>query len=260
MNIRENITEKLRTLPDWAVLALLMLFALAVRLIYLWGHPLESRDGIGYIRFVQDWYERGAAALPDFLSTKPPLFCYLSRSLMYLGVDVQSATLAVSLAAGVLVLIPIYISGRALWKERAAAVWLCALASVLPVFVRYSCLRLREGLYLLSTFSVVCAWILAMKRIHMFRSAAVCGFLAVIALLCRYEAAELLFCGALTLPFAALFPGWRWKAAGRMVLAYGAGVVFGIALILMLPGMPNMWAIYFNRVWSHCLGTFINPL
>ena len=179
---------------------------------------------------------------------------------MYLGFSAESATLTVTLAAGVVLLIPVYVAGRALWKERAAAAWLCVLVAVMPVFVRYSCQRLREGLYLLFAMATVCAWLLAMKRIHMLRSAGVCGFLAVVNLLCRYEAAELLVVGALTLPFAALFPGWRWKLTGRMVLAFWGGVLCGAAVVFVLPGMPNIWAIYFNRVYMHCLGRFSNLL
>ena len=130
----------------------------------------------------------------------------------------------------------------------------------MPVFVRYSCLRLREGLYLLLASATVCAWILAMKKIHMLRASAACAFLSMLNLMCRYEAAELVVCGALTLPFAGLFPGWRWKLAGKVVLAFWGGVLFGAAVIMILPGMPNMLAIYFNRVYMQCLGTSINPL
>lgn len=260
MDFLHKIRDKLRALPDWAVLVLLMLFALTVRLFYVYGHPLEARDGIYYIQFTQEWFTHGAAALPDHLSIKPPLYCYLARALMYLGVSASGATLCVNLAAGTLLMIPVYLSGRALWKERSAAVWLCALAAVTPLFVKYSCLRLREGLYIFLAFSTVCAWLLALKKIHMLRASAACAFLAVLNLCCRYEAAELLICAALTLPIAALFPGWRWKLAGKTALAFLIGAAIGAAVIVALPGMPNMLAIYFTRIYMQCLGTSVNPL
>lgn len=260
MNIRDKITEKLRTLPDWAILALLMLFALAIRLIYLWGHPLESRDGIYYIEFTHEWFARGAAALPEHLSIKPPLYCYISRALMYTGLSAAEATLAVSLAAGVLLLIPVFVSGRILWKERSAAIWLSTFAAVMPTLVRFSCLRLREGLYLMLAFSTVCAWILAIRKIHMLRTAAACAFLAMLNLMCRYEAAEILAVAAVTLPVTALFPGWRWKMAVRMLFAFLIGTLLGAAVVATLPGMPNLFAVYFSRIYMQCLGTSINPL
>lgn len=260
MDIQDKISEKLRTVPDWAILATLMLFALGIRLIRLWGHPLEFRDGLYYIQFTQEWFDRGAAALPEYLSIKPPLYCYLSRALMYLGFTASAATLTVSLVSGVLLLIPVYITGRVLWKERSAAVWLTLFASGMPVLVRYSCTRLREGLYLFFTFSAVCAWILAIRKIHPLRGAACCAFLSMLNLMCRYEAAEILVTAAVTLPVAALLPAWRWKEAGKVVLALGCGVLAGAAVMAFLPGMPNLLVIYFSRIYMQCLGTLINPL
>ena len=255
-----KIRDKLRALPDWAVLALLMFFALGVRLVYLYLHPLETRDGIYYIRFTQEWFEHGAAALPHHLSIQPPLYCYLSRALMFAGLDAAAATLAVNLTAGILLLIPVYVSGKVLWKKRDVAAGLCLCAAVLPMLVAYSCMRLREGLYLFFVFSSLCAWFLSLRKVHMLRSSAACGFLAVLNILCRYEAWELLAICALTLPVAALFPGWRWKDALKTSAAYFGGIAAGVTTIMLLPGMPNIIFIYFNRIYLQCLGTFINPL
>ena len=252
--------DKITGLPEWITVAALMVFALAVRLAYMHLHPLESRDGIGYILLIQQWHDLDGGALPSFGGMQPPLFCYLARAMMYAGIAAEDAALAVNLLAGTLLLIPVYISARTLWKERSAAVWLGILAAVMPVLVKYSCLRLREGMYLLLAFSTVCAWMLAIRKHHPLRSAAVCGFLAVINLLCRYEALELLAVCGVTLPAAALIPKRRWKDAFKTLAAYIGGGTLGALTIMLLPGMPNILFIYINRIWMHCLGTFINPL
>jgi len=102
--------------------------------------------------------------------------------------------------------------------------------------------------------------ILAIRKIHMLRSAAACAFLAILNLMCRYEAAEIFAVAAVTLPIAAFFQGGRWKMAARTLFAFLIGTLLGAAVVVALPGMPNMFAIYFSRIYLQCLGTSINPL
>jgi hypothetical protein len=56
-----------------------MFSALLMRLAYLAFHPMESRDGIYYIRLVEEWFRNGESAIPDFTRIPPPLYCYLSK-------------------------------------------------------------------------------------------------------------------------------------------------------------------------------------
>ena len=209
--------------------------ALAVRLFYCWSHPMETRDGIGYIQFTQRWFEEGTAALPAFLQTQPPLFCYLSRALMFTGLSAEAATQLVNLSAGTLLLIPVYFAGKLLFNDKRAGLWLGALSAVMPTLVKYSCERLREGLYFFFAFWVICFWLHAVKQSRPMQNAFLCGLCAVLSLLCRYEALEAGF-------------------------VFVLGALLGVAVIRLLPGMPDILTIFVNRIWSQCLGTSINPV
>ena len=117
------------------ILPLLMLGALAVRLIYLAEAPMETRDGISYVNFTQQWFEMGQAAIPSFDRVPPPLFCYLGKTLMFSGIDAATALLIINMTCGVLLLIPAYLIGKNIYNDPGAGLWFAGFAAVMPPLV-----------------------------------------------------------------------------------------------------------------------------
>ena len=237
-----------------------LFFALAVRLIHLYGSPMETRDGIAYVNFTQQWFEQGSAALPSFGRMKPPLFCYLGKTLMFLHLSAATALLAINLACGVLMLIPAYWMGRTLYDDREAGLWFAGVTAVMPPLVAMSCTRERECMYLFLMFWIVLLWIWVIKRHREKLCAVLSGGVSVLAVYCRYEALELLLFSVAALPIIGLFPRWRWRRAAILLGAVLLGIAIGGLLMLVLPGMPNIWQIFYSRVYGQCLGTSFNPL
>ena len=243
------------------ILSILMLGALAVRLIYLAEAPMETRDGISYVNFTQRWFESGRAALPSFDRTSPPLFCYLGRGMMFLGLSASTALLTINMTCGVLLLIPAYLIGKHIYDDRNAGLWFAGFAAVMPPLVEFSCVRLRESLYLFLVFWIVSLWVMTIRcRCRGEWAAALCGASAVVATYCRYEALELLAFVALSLPIIGLFPKWQWRRATMIALAVAGGVIVAAAVMHWLPGMPDILRVFYNRIYAQCLGTSINPL
>ena len=248
--------QRLQTIKH---LATLVTAALVVRIGYLWTHPMESRDGIHYINFVREWFWKGDDAIPDFTRVPPPLYCYTSRSLMYCGLSAESATLLVSMASGILLFIPLYFAGKIFWGRRGAF-WCGILGTVFPPLVRFSCERLREGIYYFFVFSAFTFFLYAVKKIRPQINSAVCGAMCAFALYCRYEAFELFIMAPAGIAICSFFPGKSIKAALLNLLCF-AGIAFLTLLVLNnLPGMPDILTIFWNRIYLQCLGTFINPV
>ena len=239
---------------------LIITAAMILRVVYAVLHPIETRDGIWYINFTQKWFEAGDAALPVYETMSPPLYCYLGKNLMYCGLSAAEALLYINMICGILLLIPAYLIGRYIYNDRNAGLWFAAFAAVMPPLVEYSCVRLREGLYLFLLFWIVCLWIMALKRINWKLNAFIGGCLCIPALYCRYEAWEMFPFMLLGLPLVMLFPNWKWKealgSAGFVLL----GIVVAGVIFYFLPGMPNIFNILFNRIFAQCLGTSLNPL
>ena len=235
------------------------LAALAVRIGYLSLHPMESRDGILYTNFVRQWFLLGDAAIPDYTRIPPPLYCYTSRLLMYFGITAEIATILVSMVSGVLLFIPLYFAGRIFWGRRGAF-WCGILGTVFPPLVRFSCSRLREGVYYLFVFSAFAFFFYAAKRIRPALNYALCGAMCVLAIFSRYEAFELLLVVPAGIMLCSFFSEKSLKSTLVNLLSFGAAVVLTSLLLNYLPGMPDIITIFWNRIYLQCLGTFINPV
>ena len=252
-----KLSARIKALPPtiwW--LALLMLAALAVRLVHWHVYPMESRDGIYYVQFLQHWFEAGNDGLPAFGRMPPPLFCYLGRALMYCHVSAATALLSINMLCGVLTVVPAYLIGRTIYDDGRAGLWFAGFAAVMPPLVAFSCTRIRECLYLFCVFWFVWAWIMTVKHRRERVCALLCGAISVIAMHCRYEAAELFLFALGSLPIAGLFPNWRWRRCGVIALCVLFGAVVTVSVMRLLPGMPDIFQIFYSQLRVRCPSVF----
>ena len=262
MKIFRILQQKIESFKPHGAIVWLFLLALAVacRIIFLIGNPIEPRDGISYVEFTQRWFELGEDGLPTMLQMAPPLFCYLGRSLMYCNLSASTALLAINFSCGVLLLIPAFLIGKNLYRSNSAGWWLAGFTAVMPPLVEFSCIRLREGLYLFFIFWLAYCWIMAVKQEKQAVYTALCGAFSLLAVYCRYEALELVVFTVCSLPFCALFPRWQWRRMWWSILWVWCGVILAALIVGNLPGMPDIWKIFYNRIYMQCLGTSLNPL
>jgi len=226
----------------------IVLFAALIRLWYAWCHPLESNDGIRYLSWIRQWVSEGSC---ESLLVRPPLFFYLARGLMACGLSVENATLAINLAAGSLLVIPVYLAGRALWKKHFSGIAAAFFCAVMPKLVKFSCVRLRDGLYLFFIGWVIAFWAWAFQAENDRRgvwSAFFCGLAMALGVMCRFEMLEFLPWVVLTLPILALCICRSWRCALLFPLMVLLGLAVGIVGISILPGMPPVWQSYLNRI------------
>ncbi len=232
-------------------LVLIMLLAVALRLIYLQNHPLETRDGIRYMAQTQQWFSDGTWQKQDpYLQSSPVLYCYLSKSLMHLGFSVERSTICVNFIAGIALLIPIWLAGKILFREeKADALLLTLFAAVCPKLIQYSCERLREGTFLFFSACVFCSCfyvIFCEKRTKLVTI--LCGTCTFLAVACRFEALELLFFCVCAICAVA---GWREKkllSSVQYASLFLAGLIIGFGIFAMLPGFPNIFTLYYTRL------------
>lgn len=234
-----------------AEVAGMVIFAFLIRLWYAWNHPLESNDGITYMQMLRQWAETGSE---EMWISRPPLFFYLTKCLVSCGLSVENAALAVNLTAGSLLVIPVYFAARALWRKHFSGIAAALFCAVMPKLVKFSCVRLRDGLYLFFAGWTIALWAWSFRSAKCRNNAIFaffCGFAIASGAMCRFEIMEFLPWVVLTLPLLALYSRKNWRCAlllPAMVL-FGFGI--GLAGLSLLPGMPCVWQSYVDRLRMH---------
>lgn len=228
-------------------LAAVVFAAFLLRLAYAEINPMLTRDGIGYLEFCRNWRLAGDAALPFEMQGKPLLFQYLICVLMQYGLTAETAAQWINLIAGTLLVIPVYLAANVLFGRKPEAFCAAIFAAVMPPMVKYSVECLREGLYLF--FSAWCLF--ALFQVLKKKGGPwsfVCGIFVLLAMMCRFEALELVVICGIAIPVGVFFPEKKWQCAGTATLLFAAGIATACMLFLLLPGMPSPCEIYLNRL------------
>ncbi|MCZ6689579.1 MAG: glycosyltransferase family 39 protein [Planctomycetota bacterium] len=132
-------------LREWAPLLLLLGAALAIRIVVAGFTNLVCHDGAAY-------YLPRARAITEgnwevgFSASIPFLYPLLTAASTTIFASLATAGQAVSVIAGTLTLIPIYLLGRTLSGERTGLL-AAALGTVCPLLVRYSAHAESDALY-----------------------------------------------------------------------------------------------------------------
>ena len=179
---------------------------------------------------------------------------------MYCRMSAATALLTINMLCGVLMVIPAYLVANTIYNDRKAGLCFACVTAVMPPLVVFSCSRLREGLYLYLVFWFAWAWIMVVKHHRERYCAALCGALSVAAIYCRYEAVELLVFAFFSLPLLGLFPKWQWRRAAWIGSSVTCGIIAAVVILWLLPGLPGIIPIFYNRIYGICLGTSFNPL
>ena len=174
---------------DKLILLVIILFSLAIRILF-WGiNSAEYTDGIVQITLFENenkfW---------------PPMYTFLIKFLELFGIDGISAGKIISISSGVLTLIPIFLLSFKLWGRRTA-IFSAILFSIAPMSLRWNIRVMTDSLFVfLSTLIFYLSFVtfVSIENNSKLRKSiipfSVAVFLTPILILTRYQ-------GVLFLPF-----------------------------------------------------------
>jgi len=230
---------------DLGRIAFIMLIALAARAWIISRSEVISRDGVGFIRYARQLEDPPVSPKnPDRLMTRtevlrasfhPPGYAYSILMASYAvracctgnepDIWVRSAQLA-SLMASLLLVIPTYFVGKAVFDRQTAFV-ATLIFQALPVSAQVASDGLSDNLFLLAVMNAVWAFVVGLQRASIARIG-LGGFLAGLAYLVRPEGLILLPAIAGVLMFARTRREINWRAflrSGALVTAGALAVI-----------------------------------
>lgn len=199
---------------DWQWLLLLAALIVPLRAWLLYNTEVMARDSVGYIRYALRFEEKPYAEVLCAFDQQPayPLaIWFTSMPLRAWGGTtpevMQWSAQLVSALAAVLLVVPMFYLGKALWDARVGFGG-ALLFQVLPMSGHHLSDGMSESLFVLFVAAALWCGVLALqgRRWHWFVA---CGTMSGLAYLTRPEGAVVLAAVGLTLAGFQLFAAWR---------------------------------------------------
>jgi asparagine N-glycosylation enzyme membrane subunit Stt3 len=219
-----------------------------------------TKDGVLYVYMAEDVMNVNNEHPPFSRNRRiPPLYTYLMALVSSLtGCSVEAAGYAVSIAAGALLVFPVFMTASLLFSVRAGAV-AAFLIAVNPYLIRISSTIMRDSLF---SFLLFCSIFFLVKALNsprkpMFYWFAAGVFLS-LSIACRNEAIELL--GVLFVYPSAEYIFIRRRNPSLFPAGYYINMIIGIAVMFTavyitylplaasLQGTESDWSLIDRRI------------
>lgn len=235
MKVMKNlITKKEWSLKQiYIVLFSIFCIALVLRTGASFLKDRISKDGVLYVYMAEDVLYADKEHPPFSRNRRiPPLYTYLMVLISYLsGCSAEVSGYVISILAGTLLVIPIFLTASTLFSIRAGAV-AAFLIAVNPYLIRISSTIMRDSLFSLLLF---CTIFLILKALNTPRKPFgfwfAGGVFLSLSIACRNEAIELL--GVLFLYLIAEYVFIRRRNPSLFPVGYYMNLVIGVFIMFL---------------------------
>lgn len=264
----EKFQEKIEKLLNrrWLTIFVILVLALSLRAIRPLMVDRITSDGPLYVYMATDIADGDMDSAFKRNRRMPPLYLYMMVGLHKLGFTLENAGRLISILAGALLIIPVYLIAEMIFSSRLGAM-AAFLVAVNPDLVRNSAKVMRDSLFLLLLFAAMYFLMKALKEgkwnLHCW---ALGGLFAALGVAVRTETVELtgiaLFCIIIELIFfkrdkKPVLPAFGKWAVGWLffILVY---FLAALPISKSIEGTPCTWTIldkripaYFNMLFSN---------
>lgn len=244
MNLNNIFREKIYHQTYVVFNTLLIIVAFSLRVFYWHLNPLLSRDAMIYLTQISAWQQA-----PEYASLYwggPPLYLFLVKQLLSLGIPIVTAGVGINLVAGSFIPLVGYGIAKEVTNDKRLALCCAVLFVVHPSILTESITFQRDTLYLLLIGTTIYFLIRGIRRSYWFDWCFTGGTLS-LATMVRYESLEMLPVIAGTLLFAALMKYFTWrKTLLFFCLATGSMLVIFFILILVMGINQSQYNQIFN--------------
>ncbi|MBN1865263.1 MAG: glycosyltransferase family 39 protein [Victivallales bacterium] len=259
-----NLFDKLESVLDRRLvcLSVLLLLALCLRAARPFVVDRISKDGVLYVYMARDIASGDMESAFMRNRRMPPLYVFLMAGLSFTGLSAEVSGLVVSVLAGALLVVPVFLIGELMYGRRLAAL-AAFLVAMNPDLVRLSGSVMRDPLFLLMLFCALFFMVEAMGLQVRRRSMVcwlLCGIFTTLATAVRTEGIVILPVGVLCLAadvFCAegKFPGFNAKKAlaslSCVVVMFAGCYLASLPFMRLLEGSPGTWGLVDKRMLGY---------
>lgn len=236
-------------------LAGILLASFILKLLCWYLDPIVSRDGCLYIRLAQIWYDTGN--FKDILRVHetgiPPMFLYLMKCLMELGLSAENAGVWLNLILGTFTPLLAYGMAYEVTQRKDIAVCSAVLIACNPSMNEFSVEIQRDMIYLFLIGLVL--WLLAAGiRRKCWSFWAWSGLTAGCSMLVRYETLEMLIIVPVILIQLCAGRYLYWKKCLCYAGLFYSGLVITVCSLSLLMQVQETvfenYKIYYDRKWD----------
>lgn len=240
----------------WLVIGLLCLLALTLRAVRPFVVDRISEDGVLYVSMANDISQGDIDSAFKKNRRMPPLYLFMIAGLHKLGFHSETAGRLISIIAGALLVIPVFLIAEMIFKSRLAAM-AAFLVAVNPDLIQTSARVMRDSLFLIILFSAVYFLAKAMNaerwNLHYWSTS---GLMLSLGVAVRTETIEIFPVALIWLSIEIIclkrgkipvLPVLRKWVVGivAMVVIY---IIASIPFIITLKDSPSTWSIVDGRI------------
>lgn len=228
----EKFKENIDRILDrrWLTIGLLILLALSLRAVKPLLVDRISKDGVLYVYMANDIAEGNIDSAFQKNRRMPPLYLFMMAGLHNAGMHTETAGQLISIIAGALLIIPIFLIAEMMFSSRLAAM-ASFLVAVNPSLIKSSAKVMRDSLFLTLLFLAILFIIKAMKSERWnLQFWALAGCFSSLGVAVRTETVELIPIALICIIVELII----LKRAGKPLLAPAKKMVAGFALMLLV--------------------------
>ena len=246
--------------------AALLILAFAVRAAKPFTTDRISKDGVLYVYMARDLASGDVDAAFARNPRMPPLYIWMMAEARGMGMDAESAGCWISIIAGSLLLIPVFLIAEMVFGSCSAAAVAGFLVALNPKLISVSGRVMRDSLFLFFLFSALYLLLKALDS-ERWRGLAlwvVAGVVLLFAAAVRTEGVELLGIAALAVMLELSISKLRHRPVGKRAVKWCCGLVCmclayyasSLPISASLDGTSSTWAAVDRRIPSYVKGFF----
>ena len=250
----------------WQILIMLLLLASALRITRNFIIQRISKDGVLYVRMAE--HVQNGERRTAFIENRrmPPLYILMITSMGQLGISLESAAMLISIIAGSLLIIPLFLVVRLFFGTKIAT-FSGLLIAVHPSLVKISSTIMRDSLFLSLFVFAFCSLVFAIDKNRLIFWG-IGGCFTAWATATRAEGFELMIAVVLWIIIDLIMKKrrdgklkidsvWRQSLAGPIIFILFF-VITSLPILNAVKGTASSWNPIDKRIVGYVKGLFLN--